>query len=61
MEAVQTISPTMLARVHWRQGGELSDNPYPKGSKERETYNWEMHRLQVQDFEAEQAELRAGV
>ncbi len=47
------LSPTALARLHWQQGGELADNPYPQGSAQRESYNWEMHRLQHQEFTQE--------
>jgi hypothetical protein len=47
------LSPTALARLHWQQGGELADNPYPACSEQREAYNWEMHRLQVQEFKQE--------
>ena len=49
----QELSPTALARFHWQQGGELADNPYPARSEQREAYNWEMHRLQVQEFKHE--------
>ncbi len=52
--AESELSPTALARRHWQQGGELADNPYPLGSIERESYNVEMGRLQLQEFKQDQ-------
>lgn len=46
------LSPTALARLHWHQGGELADNPYPANTLARENYAMEMHRLQNMEFQA---------
>lgn len=55
------LGPAALARLHWMQGGELADNPYPQGSMERESYMLAMSKLQDQEFQQELAQSRAGV
>ena len=53
------LSPTALARLHWMQGGELADNPYPKGSDQRESYMLEMGKLENMEFQVELEKMRA--
>ena len=49
----QELGPIPLARLHFRQGGGQEDNPYPKGSKDREVYALEMGRQQQEEFTRE--------
>jgi len=44
------MTPIAQAREDWRNGLSSDENPYPKGSPEREEYAWEHHRLMHQEF-----------
>lgn len=46
----QIVSPEYLARHHYNQGGGLSSNPYPQGSEDYSRYQWEMHKLEVNEL-----------
>ena len=52
------VSPREAAMVRFREGEGLESNPFPKGSDEYQQFQWEMHKLQDNEFRAEMAELK---
>jgi len=50
------LPPAALAQQYFRDGGELADNPYPKGSQEHECFKTTMAKLQAIAFQLEQSD-----
>jgi hypothetical protein len=42
--------PAFSAQRIYNEGGGLEDNPYPRDSLNWEKFQWEMHRLQLQEL-----------
>jgi len=45
-----TLPPVTAAQWIYREGGGQDDNPYHKQSREYDQYQWEMHRLQLDEL-----------
>lgn len=53
-------NPQAQAQIDFRQGLGLNDNPYPKDSKDYESYMLAMGKMQHEEFKAELQELKNG-
>jgi len=49
------------AQKQFQRGGNLDSNPYPKDAPQWSEYRWEMHKLEVMDFQGTLAEIKAGI
>lgn len=56
-----SLTPRMTAQRYYRDGEGLDANPYPKGSKAYEDYQWEMAKLQSAEFGRLLEEIRSGI
>lgn len=55
------LPPRAVAQDVYRNGEGQDANPYPQGSRERDQFAMEMHRLQLEELKGLEAELRAGI
>lgn len=54
------LEPRAQAMRDYQTGGGLDDCPPSYNQKQKEAYNWEMHRLQSQELKQEMEKMKYG-
>ena len=49
---IKLLGPTGAAQQMYKEGQGLESNPYAKGTKQHDQFDWEMHRLEREELKA---------